>query len=361
MTDRVRVRRAAMFAFWLTGLVGALALQAFGSSSDAPASLDETRATVLAPRTARVTRVMHKAGDAVTAGTPVAELDPAEVELEIALQKVELERLNNEVLAQILEVQGSDFEAGARLEIEAERAALDLSTLVAEEKRDRAELEALDAQIKRQAELVEKKLASAELRDELTLRRAAISERVGESARALASARAREDAARKRLKDWRATHTVSGDDRSAPQRAAVRAQEERLKQLEIAKAALVVKAPIDGVLSELVVPEGGTVRAGEPVVVVMARQSDRATAWVDESASSLVRVGDRSELRAAEGRGGVRTGTVRALGAGVVEIPARFWAVPGEPVFGRAVFVDLDPGGDDAIPGQRMEARFQHP
>jgi hypothetical protein len=117
-------------------------------------------------------------------------------------------------------------------------------------------------------------------------------------------------------------------------------------------------------VSDLLAATGATVRAGDPVVVLQDSSVARATAWVEESAANRVRVGDRATLVPADGHGVPLTGKVRALGAGIVEVPQRFWQIPGEPMFGRAVFIDLDPPPTSApaaargVPGQRYETRF---
>jgi multidrug resistance efflux pump len=368
-----RARQLPLFLVWVAALATVLALQGLARGGEAGATLDASPATLLAPKSGLVALVRARPGDIVKKGDVLAEIDGADVDLEIAVAVAELERLKTEIGARAVEVAGSDFESGARLEIEAERAKVDLATLVADEKRDHAELDALDAQIEKQKELIEKKLASAEQRDQLLLRRSTIAERVADAAAAIATAKAHAESARKRLERWRGVQHGSGnsgangngenggdggDERTAPERAAVRAQEERVKQLRKRRESLVLRAPVDAVVSDVLVATGANVREGEPVIVVMDTHVTRATAWIDESAAWQVRVGDRTALTPSDGRGDGRTGRVHALGAGIVEMPRRFWQIPGEPSFGRAVFIELDAGSGAPVPGQRYDVRF---
>ncbi|OGQ25229.1 MAG: hypothetical protein A2138_00015 [Deltaproteobacteria bacterium RBG_16_71_12] len=297
----------------------------------------------------------------VAQGTPLVELATAEVDLEIAVAEAELSRLQSSVDAAVLDVRGADFETGARLEQDAERAAVDLSALAAEQKRDAAELVTVEELLKKQRDLVDKKLASAEQRDQLDLRRAALAESVADATARLAAAKAHAAKADQRLIDWRKGHSSGADDaRTAPARASVRAQEERLRQLRAEKDALTLRAPITGRVSAVLAVEGAALAAGEVAVRVQDDAARTATAWVDEQSAGKVSVGDRVVLRPTDGRGAERTGVVRALGVGVAELPVRFRQIPGEVSFGRAVFLDLDPaeGALPPLPGQAFESSF---
>ena len=144
----------------------------------------------------------------------------------------------------------------------------------------------------------------------------------------------------------------------APDAAAVLAQDERVKIARWRRAQLSLRAPFRGRVEEVPAGVGDVVREGAPVVVVFDTAPVEATAWIAEEAASRVHVGDVATLRSVDGRGDVRRGVVRALGGAIVEWPVRLRHVPSDPVFGRAVHVDLDAGGDLPLPGQVFEASF---
>lgn len=357
-----RQRRAVLWGVWGVVTLGVAWLQLDVSAvGRAPATIDGAEVAAVAPRAARVQKVMVRPGDVVAQGTPLAELATAEVDLEIAVAEAELARLRSAVDAAVLDLRGADFEAGGRMEQDADRAAADLQTLLADEKRDRAELDTVETLLKKQRELVEKKLASAEQRDQLDLRRAALAESVADASAGIAAARARVERANERLAEWKKAHTSAVDDaRTGPERAGVLAQEERLRQLRAEREALTLRAPLTGRVSAVLVVEGTMLGAGEVAARVQDDSARTATAWVDEQGANKVAVGDRVRLRPTDGIGAERTGVVRALGVGVAELPARFRQIPSEASFGRAVFLDLDiaEGALPPLPGQAFESVF---
>jgi|GEM_PF-1500115 len=364
--DNAMLRRLASPIMWLVaaGLVGSLWFNV-GGRNLAPALIDVRLSSVPSPATTTVRTVFVKAGDAVKAGDVLLELDSSEAEFVLALARAELERVRVTVTAKEVGVADQDFELGMRLAIEYEKAGLALTTLMAEMARNQGELESLDELIVKQQNLVAQKLASASTLDDQVVRRGALAQRVAEAQKEKAAAERYEAAASKRLADWRLRH---GDDalRTAPDRAAVVAQEERLKAAQAAKDRLVVRAPLTGLVTTLVVGVGDAVSEGQILVAVMDTVASHATAWVPEESAWRVHPGDIARLRSVDGRSASLQGRVRALGGGILEGPARLRQLPGEPLFGRAIYIDLDPlpvdgpdGGSPApLPGQTYEASF---
>lgn len=366
-----RARRVAPWIAWGVVLVAVLALSpGVGTVGVMAASAEVRQATIVAPRTARVVRVAVRPGDTVRTGETLVQLDAGGADLELAVARAELERLRASVVARELDVRGDDLESAARLAQEAERAAVDLAALGSEEKRDRAELAQLDELIARQEHLVEQKLASAEQRDTLKLQRSSLAQRVQEYTKLLKAARDHEQAARERLRTWRAAREKAGpgglplEERVAPERAEVAAQEERVRQLELAREALTLTAPLAGRVAEVLVGEGDTARLEAPLLVLVDDHPTRVIAWVDERAARRVRVGDAASLWPSDRSGPARRGVVSALAPSIAELPLRFRPVPTQPAFGRAVFITLaagaddDAGGEPPLPGQAFDVVF---
>ena len=364
--DNAVLRRLASPLLWLSAavLVGSLWFNV-GGRNLAPALIDVRLSSVPAPATTTVRAVLVKAGDAVKAGDVLLELDTSDADFELAPARAELERVRVTVTAKEVGVADQDFELGMRLAVEYEKAGLALTTLMAEMARNQGELRSLDELIAKQQSLVAQKLASAATLDEQVVRRGSLAERVAEAQKDKAAAERYEAAASKRLADWRLRH---GDDalRTAPDRAAVVAQEERLKAAQAARDRLILRAPLAGLVTTLVVGVGDAVSEGQVVVAVMDTVASNATAWVPEESAWRVHPGDTARLRSIDGRSASLQGRVRALGGGILEGPARLRQLPGEPLFGRAVYIDLDPlpvvdadgGSPTPLPGQTYEASF---
>lgn len=359
--------RHAGLVLWLSAAALVVALWTnVGGGNLAPALIDVRVSTVPSPTTATVRAVHVKSGDLVRAGDVLVELDDVEADLQLALARAELERVRVTVTAREVDVADKDYELGMRLTIEHEKAGLAKTTLLGDMARNEGELQSLDELIARQQSLVAQKLASASTLDELVVRRRALSQQVQEAQKQKTAAEAFEQAAAKRLVDWRVRH---GDDaqRTAPDRAAVVAQQERVKATEALKERLVLRAPISGRVEGVVVGVGDAVTEGMALVAVMDTAATHATAWVAEDTAWRVQPGDQVRLRSVDGRAIGLQGHVRALGGGIVEGPGRLRVLPGEALFGRAVYIDLDPiaertaadGNSPApLPGQTYEANF---
>jgi multidrug resistance efflux pump len=343
---------------WIVAVVVAVWLGLdVGGAVVAPAIVEVRRSIVPASTTATVKAVHVKPGQDVEAGALLVELDGAALDLELALAGAELERVRGAVRARQVDVKDQDFEVGLRLQADADRAAAALATATASAKQDEQELQGLAELIAKNEKLVKEQLASAQDLDELRLRRAGVQERAASARSAVEAAARLKETSDRRFAAWRA-RPGHEDALLAPDAAAVLAQEERMKIARWRREQLSLRAPFRGRIEDVPVVVGDVVRDGAPVVVVFDTAPATATAWVPEEAAARVRVGDVVTLRSVDGQGVIHTGRVRALGGGIVEVPARLRQVPGEPAFGRAVYVDVAPGGEPALPGQVFETSF---
>ncbi|HEY4222278.1 MAG TPA: HlyD family efflux transporter periplasmic adaptor subunit, partial [Myxococcota bacterium] len=349
-------------------LVGVLLVApGVGTVGVVAASAELRQATVTAPRTARVLRVIVKPGDVVAAGDTLVELDTALVDFDLAIARAELERTKAGALARELDLRGSDLDSAARLSQEGEAAVVALATLQSDEKRDRAELSQVEELLKKQESLVEQRLASAEQRDELKLREATLAQRCAEYPALVKAAADHEAATRDRQRTWRIAHEKDEkgglplQERVAPAVAEIAAQEERVHQLENLKGMYALKAPIAGAVQDVFVVVGDSVRQDAQVVNLVDDRPQRVIAWVEEKAARRVHIGDKVTLRPSDRQGGAREGLVQALAPGIEEMPVRFRAFPQQPAFGRAVYVALAPedGVAPPLPGQAYDVVFE--
>jgi multidrug resistance efflux pump len=75
---------------------------------------------------------------------------------------------------------------------------------------------------------------------------------------------------------------------------AITAQRKRIEQLN---EPIVLRAPVDGFISEVNHHSGEKITAGEPIFVVSPNKSDRVVAWVHQPISVRPQVGDTVEVR----------------------------------------------------------------
>jgi multidrug resistance efflux pump len=361
MTDARRERwtqRLGSRALFVVAILVAMGLGFdVGGATVAPAVVDVRRSTVISPVSAMVRAVHVRPGDEVVAGGVLVALDATALDLELALAEAELERVRVAVRARQVDVKDQDFEVGLRLQADAERARVTWSQAQAALRQDEQEQQSLAILIDKNQRLVDERLAGAQELDELQLRSASVRERIVAGRVAVEHARQLQETAEQRFAQWR-SRPGHEDALLAPEAAAVRAQEERVKIARWRREQLVLRAPLAGRVEEVLVGAGDVVREGAPLATVFDPAATAVTAWVAEDAAARVHVGDMVTLRSVDGTGLVRRGVVRALGGGIVEVPTRLRLVPGEPLFGRAAHVALDGAGSPVLPGQIFEASF---
>lgn len=364
------LRERSPWIAWVVALVAIVWLGlGISGSGMAPAIAEIKQVTLSSPRTARLVEVKVAPGDAVVADQPLVQLDTSEVDAEIAVARAELEQMRLEIAAQGIALKDGALETNERLASDAESAALAVAQIEATEQRDRSELTQLDEQIARQQRLVDEKLAAADTLNGLKLRRAALAREVEEYGRTLRQARLRAQSASQRLAEWRSgkrsptsaptTPDTSLEQQLAPYRAAVDAQQERVRQLERLRTGLTLTAPYAGRVGEVLLRAGDTAADGAAVVTVVDTDPRVVIAYVDQMWAGRVQVGDIAMLRPSDGTGPRRSGRVFAVAASISELPIRFRLVPTYATYCRAVYVTLDQSADAPLPGQAFDASFR--
>lgn len=337
-----------------------------GAVGVAPGAAVHHAVQALSPQTARVAQVHVSPGDVVDVGAPLLTLESAELDHAVAVARLALARAEQLAAASAVDVVDDDLSTSARLAQEAERASVERQAVVADVRKDGAELAQLDAQIEAQRALVARKLADTAQLDVLLLRRAAIAERVAESEALLKASDAHEAATKKRLEAWRRDRRVGGiaggddvDTRVAPAQAEARLRAEELRDLERRQKALVLRATLAGQIQRVDVVVGDTAIVEAPLVVITDVTPRQVVAWVDERQAARVAVRQRARLNPSDQQSLARGGVVDAVSPAITELPERFRPVPTQPAFGRAVYITLDAGAASPLPGQAFDVTFE--
>jgi multidrug resistance efflux pump len=311
----------------------------------------QTRSYSIAPaRPAKVRTIGVPLGASVTAGQVVVELDSTDVDKEIEVAAAERERA-------IAAIKGANADLHLTVERESKttegHANAELASTEATARTAAAELAAVEHELADQKELVRKHLADVAVLNTLELRRAALAKQVDTAGHVLAVLRGNAAAAAQR--------SAGVDDEAAqaraPLEASLRATEIRLDQLAREKAALKLRAPVDGVVDQLPLHVGDLAAPGVPVAIVVSTDTMHVVACVPEARAISVDIGVEAELTAMFGhaRG---SGYVESLTTEITPLPARCQPPGGRaPVLGRLAVVALDapvPG----LPGQTQLVRF---
>ncbi|MFT3697612.1 MAG: biotin/lipoyl-binding protein [Kofleriaceae bacterium] len=205
--------------------------------------------TVAPTRKAKVKTVAVQVGASVTTGQTIAELDSTELDNELDAARAERERSIAAIQAAITKLRRENVDFARRFEFGAERASAQLVIAEASSHTAAAELAAVEAEIKDQKELVEKHLANVSVVNDLELRRAALAQQVQAAGQTLGVLRGNVTAAQTRNTGIDADASL--DSVLAPLEAQVRSAELKVGQLERDHDALVLHAPVDGVVDQL--------------------------------------------------------------------------------------------------------------
>jgi multidrug resistance efflux pump len=352
------------------GLAASLAIPLAWSSAGigtSPAIIENKTILLSATRTRqrlRVAEILVTPGQKVTRGQLLVRMDTTEMDADLAIARMKQTQL---------ELEARSLEAGfieeyarttQRFATDAERASLEMSRLVAETERDRAELEQLELAIAREQKLVSEQLANAEYLNVLWVKKAALARKVKEYQAAVIAARKGAHGSAKRLGEWEkpgktrtSSDTSSIAMRIAPAQAAVETQKKEVARLEMIREQYQLRAPIEGQVGELFLQVGQISADPEiPIVTVVEVATKKAVAYVDQVKATKIQVGDEVKLMARDLSESPWHGRVVALAPSMTEIPLRFRKLPNVPEFIRNVYIELDVPAP--LPGQAFDAVF---
>jgi multidrug resistance efflux pump len=305
---------------------------------------------------ARVLSVEVLVGQDVSEGQVLARLDTATIDAELAIAEAERAKLEGE----------SNLELGLaqrRLDADVEDR---LRTLAAQREQAlsaNAEVNALDAEIKRVRALVESRQALASELTALGLRQATATAIAKEKPKTLALLESQAKAAEQRRSDL--AKTIGG---ASPQLQAERTlalAEKRIEGLKQRRERMVLKATRAGRVASIAKQVGEVAAAGE-TVVNLVRAGTTVTACIPERIALTVTIGTPARLKERGIERAPRKGVVASLGGAVAALPARCWRDhtvpeygreivvlierPSELVAGQAFDIELDLGSVQAVP-----------
>ncbi|MBN2492253.1 MAG: HlyD family efflux transporter periplasmic adaptor subunit [Planctomycetes bacterium] len=300
----------------------------------------------------------HDLYEPVRAGAVVAGLDEAPILAELETIRAEIARLRAELRAEEERLRVAAEEAAAargtqarRFAWDLENAELDLLDRRLTDEVDRVERERLTLLLERYSQLVETGGVSAAEVDEVRLQREAVVKRIEHNVQNLAAARARRDAAaaRARMAPVAAAEPAV-DTLLEPLRRATAVQEAEIERLGLTRQALLLRAPLDGVVSQVLHRSGEAVVAGDPILLIADPRTTRVVAHIPERTRHLdIRPGDTVELVRRRTPVEVLEAKVIRVGPAVEEIPIQERRNPtlvewGRPVLIAASELELCPG-----------------
>lgn len=257
-----------------------------------------------------------------------AELHVAEAELDRvrAVLDAESARLNQE--QQLNETSAQDDLR--RFQLNEEQARLNHLDRVIQHETDKVDLERLGVQLKRQEEMVRQHLLDEAAYDESRLAYEALKTKVDNDVAAIALAEANIAAAttRSASRSGEAPVPAPTDAVLRSLQADIAAQQAVVTEVQERRQAFALKAPVAGQVALITRRAGESMLAGDPVLTIVGAGANRVTAYVDERAASVFRVGDAVELHSRTHPATVARGKILKIGAYIEPFPPRLQKSP---------------------------------
>lgn len=134
-------------------------------------------------------------------------------------------------------------------------------------------------------------------------------------------------------------------------RNALNVESLKLQDIEVRLKNLVLRAPIDGIVTRIRSRVGDVVEPAEEVFVLVVSKSTEVLAYVSPEQLGLLNEGDDIVLRRANVAHGDLNLKINHLGPAVEELPKELWLHPKYAQYGVPVTVTL-PEGNELIPGE---------
>ncbi|HEY8378591.1 MAG TPA: HlyD family efflux transporter periplasmic adaptor subunit, partial [Nannocystis sp.] len=304
-----------------------------------------------------VASVTVAVGQRVRAGEVVARLDARAIEAEREVLAAERARLAAEIEAVAAQTSlrvGETTREFAEAIAAAERA---LTAARGDRKARAAELRALSSRIHALRELVDRRMADRRELDALLVEQARLEQEV-RRAEGLVQQLAGEVAAARARQALLPPGTTEAAVRPIRAALAVLAGQAELLALRLEETEL--RAPVDGVVAQVLLRAGEYVEAGAPVLTIVGDDigpTPEVQVCVPEHAAAAIRVGDAAVLRPRGGDEGPLAGHVTRMGPTIAELPLRCRRDPEVPEYGREVIVTLDAPAR-LVPGQALGVAF---
>ena len=116
-------------------------------------------------------------------------------------------------------------------------------------------------------------------------------------------------------------------------------EEAALREIEVQRAALVLRSPIAGQVSQVWCTAGQSVKPGDPILTIVESAVRDIVVFVDETSSRRIAPQQRVVISRAVPPAAKAESSVVSVGETVQQLPPRFWRDPRVPSYGRTVVV----------------------
>ena len=303
--------------------------------------------------------------DAVQANQILARLDDQHIQAGLATLAAEAIELEKQVEATTAEIELEQSEAkfdkfreAIRLALRIEQLRLELLDRNVDLATDEVELQRLTARVDfvaplreggavTELELTEARLLRDEAAARLAERTIARDETVQQGRLAI-----------KHFREIPEIEKAAVEKILGPVRASLTTHEARIKELRLQLNSLVIRAPINGIITTIHTWPGQVVRAGDPIVTLAADKGRYIVTYVREDQPIRPQVNMTVAVRPRRNQRAQYEATIKNIGPQVEEVPTHQLADPTVPQWGLPVMITLPPELD-VRPGELIDITFR--
>jgi len=316
--------------------------------------------------TGRLRSLMVDLFDHVNEGQVIAALEDSELQSQLATAQAEIKRLNAELgaMEEQLAVEASNRVSQAvaamrRFDMDIAQAKLRILELKTSIEPALIQLEDLKVQIQIEEELLEKGASSSKLAlEQAKINYNILQTQIEQNKNLLAQAEKELASAIERKKQYMANQPVdpSIDKALEPLKKAIEVQEKVIEELKIKRMALVLKSPIEGVISEIFSLPGSTVTPGAAILTITNPKPREVVAYLPENTAHCDIQGKKVQLITMGVKRQIAESQVIIVSPVIEQLPARLWPNPNLPQYGRAFIVQIPPELE-VMPGEKVGVR----
>lgn len=283
----------------------------------------------------------------VRAGDPLGQIliaDPKLVESSLAVLRAEIEMIRLNLSPIVRQQRNAVDYFQLRLDWMRQRATL-AST--------RVNLQFAEAELRRNEDLFKQKIISESLVDQARTTRDALQREVEELEKLVAEGE----------QNFRDLNPGNASDISKisddPMRAAIALQEAKLRQTEAELSPVLLRSPIDGVVTSIFHRSGESVTAGQPVVAISTLNSTRVVGYLRQPLTLDPKPGMTVQVRARSGRRETGEARVVQVGTQLEALPAALQSPIKLATAELALPVDISvPANLNLRPGEVVDITF---
>lgn len=299
--------------------------------------------------------------DTVQADQIIARLDDQTILAQLEVGRKELARIRADLEAATL--RGSLAETdrelsyvreSAQLAVEHERLLLWLLERKIQSETDRLELQRSEARIEHFKPLNDKGAMPDLQWVEEKYARDIIARRIEEGQAALTKAENEEKSLREQMEKLPARVAAEATKLLAPYQAAIESQQARVRELELAIDQLIIRAPIDGVISAIVHRPGENIRAGDVIITVANPRAQGIITYLRQDQRFRPVCGATAEVRLRLPSSRAVATRVEHVGPQFEPIPLHLCRDPKIPEWGLPVLISI-PDGLPVRPGELLD------